>query len=430
MSLKILIISMCLIFAVIQPANFSDMKCDIPELRGDNYKMWKERVLLHLGWMDIDYAIKKGEPVITPTSTPNEIALYEQWERSNRLSVMFIKTKISAGIRGSVDQHTNVKTLLKAIDEQFESSDKALASTLIMKFSSLRLTTVRGVREHIMQMRDIAAQLKTLEVEMSDSFLVHYILNTLPQQYGPFKISYNTHKDKWSINELMTMCVQEEGRLSMEIGESALMAIEGKDQTQAKRKGKGKIPPQGGIKKESKCFFCKKKGHMKKGCTKFQKWLEMKGMPISFVCYESNMVDVIYNTWWIDSGSTIHISNTLQGMRNLRKLVESEQCIYSGNKMRSHVEAVGTCSLALSSGFILNLEKTFYIPSFSRNLISVSRLVPLGYSFNFLKLLSVCFINLILLELVHYLMVFSLLTCKIISLIMLCMFTLALKEVL
>ncbi|RVX16347.1 hypothetical protein CK203_014590 [Vitis vinifera] len=44
---------------------------------------------------------------------------------------------------------------------------------------------------------------------------------------------------------------------------------------------------------------------MKKGCTKFQKWLEKKGKSISFACYESNMVDVIYNTWWIDSGSTI-----------------------------------------------------------------------------------------------------------------------------
>ena len=32
---------------------------------------------------------------------------------------------------------------------------------------------------------------------------------------------------------------------------------------------------------------------------------------------------------------------------------------------------------------ILELEKTFYVPSFSRNLISVSRLVSLGYSFNF-----------------------------------------------
>ena len=100
----------------------------------------------------------------------------------------------------------------------------------------------------------------------------------------------------------------------MELGESALMAMEGKDHNQAKKKGKGKIPPQCGIKKVNRCFFCKKKGHMKKGCTKFQKWLEKKGKPISFVCYESNMIDVIYNIWWIDSGSTIRVSNTLQGM--------------------------------------------------------------------------------------------------------------------
>ena len=61
-----------------------------------------------------------------------------------------------------------------------------------MKFSSLRLTTVKGVLKHFMKMRDIAAQLKSLEVDMSDSFLVHYILNNLPHPYGPFMISYNT----------------------------------------------------------------------------------------------------------------------------------------------------------------------------------------------------------------------------------------------
>ncbi|KAA8535629.1 hypothetical protein F0562_030632 [Nyssa sinensis] len=101
-----------------QPVKFSDVGCDIPELKGDNFKKWKEKVLLHLGWMDIDYAMRKNEPpVVTNTSTEAEIALYEHWERSNRVSVMFIKTKISAGIRGSVDQHTKVHDLLKAIDE-------------------------------------------------------------------------------------------------------------------------------------------------------------------------------------------------------------------------------------------------------------------------------------------------------------------------
>ena len=108
--------------------------------------------------MDIDYAIRKDEPpALIDTSTAADIALYERWERSNRLSMMFIKTKISVGIHGSVDQHEKVRDLLTAIDEQFVTSDKALASTLIMKFSSLRLTCVRGVRKHIMQMRDNVA---------------------------------------------------------------------------------------------------------------------------------------------------------------------------------------------------------------------------------------------------------------------------------
>ena len=62
----------------------------------------------------------------------------------------------------------------------------------------------------------------------------------------------------------------------------------------------------------------------------------------------------------------------------------SEQYIYSGSKMSLHVEAIATCSLVLSSSFILELEKTFYVPSFFKNLNSIIRLVPLGFSFNFL----------------------------------------------
>ena len=153
---------------------------------------------------------------MTEERTLAEVSLFERCERSNRLNVTFIKTKITTGIRGSVEQYDKVQDFLKSIGEQFVTLDKALASTLIMKFSSIRIISVRGVSEHIMQIKDITAQLKKLGLDMSESFLVHFILNTLPHQYGPFKISYNTHKDKWSINELMTMCVQEEERLVME----------------------------------------------------------------------------------------------------------------------------------------------------------------------------------------------------------------------
>ena len=80
------------------------------------------------------------------------------------------------------------------------------------------------------------------------------------------------------------------------------------------------------------------------------------------------MVNVNHNTWWIHSSSTIYVCNTLQGMENLRRTVESEQYIYSGGKMSSHMEVTGTYSLILNNGFILCLENTFYVPSFSKNL--------------------------------------------------------------
>ena len=45
----------------------------------------------------------------------------------------------------------------------------------------------------------------------------------------------------------------------------------------------------------------------------------------------------------------------------------SEQIVLSGNKVGSHVESIGTCSLVLDNGYVLDLKRTFYIPSFSRN---------------------------------------------------------------
>jgi ionotropic glutamate receptor len=50
-------------------------------------------------------------------------------------------------------------------------------------------------------------------------------------EYGLFKISYKTHKEKWSINELFTICVQEEKGLRLEKPESAHLVSQAKKMT-------------------------------------------------------------------------------------------------------------------------------------------------------------------------------------------------------
>jgi len=71
----------------------------------------------------------------------------------------------------------------------------------------------------------------------------------------------------------------------------------------------------------------------------------------------------------------------MQDFLNLRKSKGNEEGIYSENQMRSKIKAVETFRLVLKFRFILNLKNIFYIPSFSRNLISVFKLYNVGYGF-------------------------------------------------
>ncbi|KAF7827102.1 putative RNA-directed DNA polymerase [Senna tora] len=152
------------------------------------------------------------------------------------------------------------------------SSDNYKASTLIAQLSSMKYTGTKAVREHIMQMQDIVAQLKSLDIEITDSFLVLLILNSLPSQFGRFKITYNTHNENWSINELLSMCVQDEGMLNSEKGEGSNEAHIVTNTNKQGHKGKNKkneLAPRSERNKDAiKCFFCKKKGHVRKNCPK------------------------------------------------------------------------------------------------------------------------------------------------------------------
>jgi len=50
---------------------------------------------------------------------------------------------------------------------------------------------------------------------------------------------------------------------------------------------------------------------MKKDCAKFKNWLVKRDNYFTFVCYESNMTSINNHLWWIDSGTTIHVCNTI-----------------------------------------------------------------------------------------------------------------------
>ncbi|KAL1222076.1 Retrovirus-related Pol polyprotein from transposon TNT 1-94 [Cardamine amara subsp. amara] len=133
-------------------------------------------------------------------------------------------------------------------------------------------------------MSNLASKLMAMGMKVHESFLVQFIINSLPPEYSQFQVNYNTIKDKWNFLELKAMLVQEEARLKKMKNQVALLTSLGKaSSSSSKSSGKDKKKDkaifkghENKIQKVVKCFFCKKEEHFKKDCPKRKAWFDKK----------------------------------------------------------------------------------------------------------------------------------------------------------
>ena len=126
--------------SVTNVANVATTIDGIEHLTGSNFPVWKDKINMVLGVLDLDYALRFDEPV-APTSEEENYAekkkIYdtnsERWERSNRMSLMIMRSTILVGIRGAIPESEKAKKYLASVEEHFKGSSKVYASTLIQK---------------------------------------------------------------------------------------------------------------------------------------------------------------------------------------------------------------------------------------------------------------------------------------------------------
>ncbi|GMI94703.1 hypothetical protein like AT5G53670 [Hibiscus trionum] len=94
-------------------------------LNGTNFKEWKRHVLIVLGCMDIDLALRQEQPApLTADSTPDAKKDFERWDRSNRMSLMIMKHSILEAFRGTESEEiTQAKSFLDELEQRFAKND-------------------------------------------------------------------------------------------------------------------------------------------------------------------------------------------------------------------------------------------------------------------------------------------------------------------
>ncbi|KAF9661538.1 hypothetical protein SADUNF_Sadunf19G0079200 [Salix dunnii] len=131
------------------PTHLNSHASSVPILTGTNFSEWKEQVEFTLGVLDLDLALLKDKPdPLTDKSTHEEKTLFNAWERSDRLSIMFLRMTIASNIKTSLPKPENAKDYMKAIEERFKTADNSLAGKLMADLTTIKFDGTRSMHEH------------------------------------------------------------------------------------------------------------------------------------------------------------------------------------------------------------------------------------------------------------------------------------------
>ena len=173
---------------------------DIVKFNGLNYDEWSEQIRFQLGFMDLDLALLMDEKLatITETSSEEDKSLYHAWKKSNQLSLSLMKITLAENVKPSMPKTDDAKEFMEKIKEYSQSdiTDKSIVSSLMNELTTKKFDWSQPIHDHVTGMANLATKLKSMGMDVSESFLVQFIINSLPTEFGQFHVNCNTINEK------------------------------------------------------------------------------------------------------------------------------------------------------------------------------------------------------------------------------------------
>ncbi|GJW03470.1 zinc finger, CCHC-type containing protein [Tanacetum coccineum] len=276
--------------------------------------------------------------------------------------------------------------MIQELKTMFDEQAKQELFDTVKAFHACKQEEGQTASSYLLKMKSYLDTLEHLGYAMPNELGVSLILNSLNKDYDQFVHNYNMHSMGKTIAELHAMLKLHEKGIPKKAETPDVLAIqEGKIQKDRKKpqgakgkdKGKNKLayapkpkipppPKREHPAKDSVYHHCKEVGHWKRNCPSYQAELKKRksaSIASTLGIFTIELYAFPNKTWVYDTGCGTHICNTLQGLRESRKLKHGALSLYMGNGMRAAVEAIGSFDLILPSGLIIVLDNCHFAPS-------------------------------------------------------------------
>ncbi|KAK2577585.1 hypothetical protein KPH14_000902 [Odynerus spinipes] len=286
----------------------ADVKFLITKLNNSNYQIWKEKVQLLLMRERVWHTIEEDRPAVE-----NEKWLGEDMHVRSTIGLLIEDDQLRY-----VKKATSAKEAWDSLKGYHEKASLSNIVYTLKKLCRTRLTENESMERHINGMLNMVDELEARGESVKERMVIAIILGSLPDTYNTLVTALETRPEKDLTLELVKgkLIEEEQRRINLKQNTNGINDVALKVQHKANQ---DKVTGTSGIKAHRgiTCFFCKRYGHQKKDCYKYQKWKCNKEKANQVTDKESSEFCFVVGNksadngtrWYLDSGATSHMTH-------------------------------------------------------------------------------------------------------------------------
>lgn len=364
----------------------AENRFSITKLNNKNYQVWKHKVELLLIRDDLWHTVKEAEP-----GNPDE-----KWLKADRQARATIGLLVEDDQLRHIKDATSAREAWKALKGYHQKASLTNQVYLLKRLCSMKLAEEGDMEIHINHMLNVVDELAALGEVLKDKLIIAMLLSSLPESYSTLVTALETRaEDELTLQLVKGKLIDEDKRRKNvryheEKSEDKALKASHKQSKQVQQKSQ-----------EVSCFFCKKRGHMKKDCIKYKQWKANKEKANtvsnenkdSEICFGVNNENVVnHKGWYIDSGATSHMTSNRKFFKSLHSCNNENLRLANGDYVEIHGVGEGNIICQNDKGKYKNItvKDVLFVPSLEESLLSVKRLAEKGIQVKFEE--SKCYI--------------------------------------
>ncbi|KAJ1698432.1 hypothetical protein LUZ63_006944 [Rhynchospora breviuscula] len=384
------------------------------KLTHTNYLTWKSQILPLLHGYNLARFLDSAPPPSTITTDSGVLAInpdYLPWHRQDQLLLGWIRSSLTESIQAQVVSCTTSMDLWSYLERVYASTSRARVTDLRRQVQ-FATKGAFSCTEFLQHLRQLADELAFAGSPLSDEELVQAVITGLGSDYLAFVTAITTTPHRISFADLHGMLLTHESILKNNHS-SSLMATPSAFQTGQIQNNKNRpiLPhpitsnnqnqyrpitsqfrpntpstatssPQGNRSSspvsKGPCQICTKANHSAKVCYfRYEPDPVWKPRPPQAArqAFATHLQPPTTSSsdWVLDSGATNHVTSDLNNLSAFFAYPGADNLqIGNGNGLK--ILHLGSVSLNLA-GFSVQLHDVLHVPSFSKNLISLSKLL-------------------------------------------------------